>query len=99
MLFLVVFSGLLLVQGAWSQVSPEGCLLAMCTTYQEINTLHCHLDPARFCRCSLDENGGWVLQVMSCPGPETLFSRSQQVCIHSSLWNEYECMILNDTRS
>ncbi|KXJ79956.1 hypothetical protein RP20_CCG027395 [Aedes albopictus] len=96
MLFLVVFGGLLLLaQGVWSQDSPEQCVGVKCD-YQDLNKRFCHVNKARFCQCGLDENGDWFLQVIACPYPDTFFSRSQQLCVHSSVWNPYECAIQID---
>ncbi|KXJ72528.1 hypothetical protein RP20_CCG017758 [Aedes albopictus] len=91
MLFFVVLGGLLLIQGAWSQDVPESCIAASCTTFQQINTLYCHANPARFCQCRPAVGGGWTLQVMPCPEPETMFSFRHQVCVHPSMWDDAEC--------
>ncbi|XP_001659114.2 uncharacterized protein LOC5570410 [Aedes aegypti] len=74
-----------------AQNGPEGCVAASCSTFQQINTLYCHANPAWFCQCRPGLGNVWILQVMTCPEPETVFSFRHQVCVHPSMRDEAEC--------
>ncbi|KXJ73486.1 hypothetical protein RP20_CCG015748 [Aedes albopictus] len=93
----LVFGGLLLIQDAWSVDPPVTCIAANCNTYQEINILYCHINPARFCQCRPTADNGWDLEVMPCPEPETVFSFRHQVCVHPSMRDQLDCIITEGT--
>ncbi|XP_055601897.1 uncharacterized protein LOC129750835 [Uranotaenia lowii] len=75
------------------QGGPEDCMGARCETYEHINTLWCHRDPAKYCQCR--PNSGtwsWEPRVMPC-APGTVFHFWRQVCVHPSVRPDDVCVM------
>ncbi|EAT39920.1 AAEL008313-PA [Aedes aegypti] len=92
---LVVLSALVVfgpIRIAQAQTSQEGCESASCSSFKNINTLYCHINKARFCQCRPGLGNAWVLQVMPCPDPETVFSFKHQVCVHPWMRDDRYCV-------
>lgn len=86
--FIVVL--IAVVTGTTSAQTAQDCINVACRTYDDVNTLWCHADPAHFCQCRPSPGGTWVPQVMPC-APGTLYSFRRQTCVHPPMYDDREC--------